>query len=172
MFGHDRLLRNFQKSMKGMVPGNIAYDFFNLELTDWVRVSRLPIEYYDARVLTFIRNHIGVTVKVDKNTMSKERGKYVRLCVQVDLTKPLLAMFAVTKSLYKIEYEGLHLLCLSYGCFGHFKEGCVDQVDHISKDVVMGRNNVLVDGGATTLIHGDKKDGPWTIMHKAISTRK
>lgn len=137
-----------------------------------MRVSRLPIEYYDARVLTFIRNHIGVTIKVGKNTMSKERGKYVRLCVQVDLTKPLLAMFVVTKSLYKIEYEGLHLLCLSYGCFGHFKEGCVDQVDHISKYVVMGRNNVLVDGGATTLIHGDKKDGPCTIVHKAIRIRK
>jgi hypothetical protein len=31
-----------------------------------VRIPDLPIEYYDAKVLTFIGNRIGKTVKVDK----------------------------------------------------------------------------------------------------------
>lgn len=39
-----------------------------------VCVSGLPIEYYNARVHTFIGNRIG-------KTLSRERGKYVRLCV-------------------------------------------------------------------------------------------
>lgn len=47
----------------------------------WVRIARLPIEYYDTKILSFIWNKIGKTVKVDKNTLSHERGKYARLCV-------------------------------------------------------------------------------------------
>jgi hypothetical protein len=34
-------------------------------------------------------------VKVDKNTLSHERAKYARFCVQVNLAKPLLAMFTI-----------------------------------------------------------------------------
>lgn len=69
-------------------------------------------------------DHFGKAVWVDKNTLSQERGKYVRLCVEVDLTKPLLAMFELNERRYKIEYEGLHLLCLTCGRFGHYMEGC------------------------------------------------
>lgn len=80
----------------------------------WVHVSGFPIEYYDARV-------------VDKNTLSKERVKYVRLCMQVDLRKSLFVIFTIKGSIYKIEYEGLHLLCLICGCFGHYKNGCKNE---------------------------------------------
>jgi hypothetical protein len=50
----------------------------------WVRISGLPIEYYDSRVLKNIGNKIGSTVKVDKNTLMQEKGKYARLCVEVN----------------------------------------------------------------------------------------
>lgn len=63
----------------------------------------------------YIGNMIGKTVKVDKNTLTKERGKYARLCIQVNLLKPLLSMFLIKGRHYKIEYERLHLLCLSCG---------------------------------------------------------
>lgn len=82
--------------------------------------------YYDARVTTLIRNRIGALIKVDRNSLSRERGKYARLCVQVDLTKLLLAMIAIKGRPYKIEYEGLQLLCLSCGSFGHNKYECAD----------------------------------------------
>ncbi|PNX57927.1 hypothetical protein L195_g058937, partial [Trifolium pratense] len=81
----------------------------------WVRFSGLPIEYYDSRILHFIGNRIGKTVKVDKKTLLQERGKFARLCVEVDLSKPLLAMFELKGRHYTVEYEGLHLLCLSCG---------------------------------------------------------
>lgn len=69
------------------------------------------------RIPTFIGNRIGAIVKMDINTLSMERGKYVRLCVQVSLTK--LEMFAIKGRHYKIEYEGSHILYLSYGRFGY-----------------------------------------------------
>ncbi|KAI5439723.1 hypothetical protein KIW84_025193 [Lathyrus oleraceus] len=47
------------------------------ELVVWVRISSLSIEYYDNRVLSYIADYIGKTIKVDKNTLSREIGKYV-----------------------------------------------------------------------------------------------
>jgi hypothetical protein len=90
----------------------------------WVRIASLPIEYYDAKVLRSIGNRVGRTVKVDKTTLNQERGKYARICVEVDLTKPLLAMFTIKGSKYNVAYEGLHLLCTTCGRFGHYKKGC------------------------------------------------
>ncbi|KAI5414056.1 hypothetical protein KIW84_058267 [Lathyrus oleraceus] len=43
-------------------------------VADWVRIYDLPVEYYDARVMTFIENRIGKMVKVDKNTLMQEHG--------------------------------------------------------------------------------------------------
>lgn len=54
--------------------------------------------------LAFTGNRIGKIVKIDKNTLPRESGKYARLCVEVDLMKPFWLY-------YKIEYEGLLLLC-------------------------------------------------------------
>ncbi|XP_058767374.1 uncharacterized protein LOC131641072 [Vicia villosa] len=45
----------------------------------WIRISGLPIEYYDPKVLSFIGDRVGKAVKVDKNTLKQERGKYARI---------------------------------------------------------------------------------------------
>lgn len=72
-------------------------------VVDWVRIYDLPIEYYDARMMTFIGNRIGKMVKVDKNTLMQEHGKYDRLCVEVNLTKLLLAMFTIKGRKYNVD---------------------------------------------------------------------
>ena len=93
-----------------------------------VRFSKLPIEYYDAKLLQVIGDRIGRPLHVDRNTLTQERGKHARLCVEVDLTKPLLALFEINNRCYKIEYERLHFLCLTRCRFGHYMEGCLDKV--------------------------------------------
>jgi hypothetical protein len=104
-------------------PGSATID----KTAVWVRIPDLPIEYYDAKVLHFIGNRIGKTVKVDKNTLFQERGKYASICVEVELNKPLLAMFELKDRIYKIEYEGLHMLCFTCGRFGQYVEGCPEK---------------------------------------------
>lgn len=79
----------------------------------WIRILGLPIEYYDPKLLHVIGYLARHTIKVDKNILQKERGKYARICVEVNISKMLLAMFSIKESIYKIEYEGLHMLCLS-----------------------------------------------------------
>ncbi|KAI5446277.1 hypothetical protein KIW84_014208 [Lathyrus oleraceus] len=110
------------------------------QVTVCVRVSKLPIEYYDMRVPTFIGNRIGAIVKMDINTLSRERGKYVRLCVQVSLTK--LEMFAIKGRHYKIEYEGFK--------GNHAAEGL----------------QKLLDDGSEHVANVVKKDGPWITVQK------
>ncbi|XP_058775708.1 uncharacterized protein LOC131649978 [Vicia villosa] len=94
------------------------------EVAVWVRISSLPVEYYDTRALFVFGYRIGHTVKVDKRTIKQERGKYVRICVTINLAKPLLAMLRIQGSIYKIEYEGLPLLCLVCERYGNYKENC------------------------------------------------
>ena len=56
----------------------------------WVRLPELPIEFYDKIVLKEIGNAIGPMLRIDYYTASGTRGSFVRLCIQVDLDKPLI----------------------------------------------------------------------------------
>jgi hypothetical protein len=133
----------------------------------WVRFSGLPIEYYDPRILHFIGNRIGTTVKVDKNTLLQERGKYARLCVEVDLSKPLLAMFELKGRHYKVEYEGLHLLCLKCGRYDHLSAVCPEKLK-TTDGSTGGGTNIGIGGETTEQI----VEGPWTVVHKPRRARK
>ncbi|MCH88334.1 hypothetical protein A2U01_0009218, partial [Trifolium medium] len=135
----------------------------------WVRFSGLPIEYYDNKMLHFIGNRIGRTVKVDRTTQSQARGKYARLCVEVDLTKPLLAMFQIKDRYYKVEYEGLHMLCLACGTFGHYKEGCVAKVNNTVWNGEQATENARKGGPANTT---SVQEGPWKVVQKTRRPRK
>jgi hypothetical protein len=141
------------------------------EVAVWVRISGLPIEYYDAKVLNFIGNRVGKTVKVDKNTLTHERGKYARLCVQVDLSKPVLGMFTIKGRKYNIEYEGLHMLCLTCGKFGHYKEGCQDR-GISTADQREGGVQMKSNGRQGQDLAGANLDGPWRVVQKQRRGRK
>jgi hypothetical protein len=112
-------------------------------------------------------------MKVDKNTLTQERGKYARLCVEVDLTKPLLAMFTIKERKYNVEYEGLHLLCTTCGKFGHYKEGCPDKMKQPEQRAVDGDG---INGGLETVggrvLAGNNMDGPWVVVQKQKKMRK
>lgn len=55
----------------------------------WVCFPILPVEYYTENWLRRARDQIGRTIKVDDTTIYAMRGKFARVCVEVDLTKPL-----------------------------------------------------------------------------------
>ncbi|KAI5437723.1 hypothetical protein KIW84_023730 [Lathyrus oleraceus] len=104
------------------------------KVADLIRFSGLPSEHYDAKVLTSIDNIIGRVVKVEKNIILQERGKYMRLCVEVNLSKALLVLFTIRDIVYKVEYEWLHLLCINYEKFGHYMEGCGEKATHVANE--------------------------------------
>lgn len=61
------------------------------------------------------------------------RGKFARLCVEVDITKPLLAKFWLKRKVRRIEYEGVHLICFICRTYGHNAELCTQSQQESDK---------------------------------------
>ncbi|CAN1164763.1 hypothetical protein LINPERHAP2_LOCUS25761 [Linum perenne] len=57
----------------------------------WVRLPGIPIENFDAVVLRIIGDRLRRTVRVDNTTLFGSRGNYARICIEVDLLKPLVS---------------------------------------------------------------------------------
>ncbi|EOY22292.1 Uncharacterized protein TCM_014510 [Theobroma cacao] len=91
----------------------------------WVCLPGMPLEYYDREILDKIGDRIGKSVKIDRTTSSQSKGKFARLCVEIDLKKPLIPKIFIGGRWQKIEYEGLKMLCFHCEKFGHSEEGCV-----------------------------------------------
>lgn len=90
----------------------------------WVRFPGLPMEYYDNEFLFRIGEKIGRPIRIDSATSLTTRGKFARLCVEVDITKPLLAKFWLRRRVRRIEYEGMHLVYFKCGIYGHGSDAC------------------------------------------------
>lgn len=67
---------------------------------------------------------VGRPIKVDKNTLRVERARFARVCIEVDLTQQVVGKVWLKGHWYKVEYEGLHLICASCGCYGHLARSC------------------------------------------------
>nr|POF26960.1 uncharacterized protein CFP56_40733 [Quercus suber] len=72
----------------------------------WIRLNGLPIEYYHAEALHQIGKTIGNVLRVDTHTASETRGRFARLCVQVDVNKLLATAILIGKFEQSICYEG------------------------------------------------------------------
>ncbi|CAN1121622.1 hypothetical protein LINPERHAP1_LOCUS6180 [Linum perenne] len=91
----------------------------------WVRLPKLPFQYFNKLAVHRIGNFIGRTVRLDLATSEGSRCRYARVCVEVDLTKPLLGKYMIEDKVLKIEYESLENVCFDCGAYGHKKEDCI-----------------------------------------------
>ncbi|KAM2304045.1 hypothetical protein ACFXTH_023791 [Malus domestica] len=154
----------------------------------WVRIVGLHIEWFNPEAMKRIGDLIGTTLRVDAHTASQVRGKYARVCVELDLTKPLISNVKVENCWYAVEYEGLHLVCFNCGCYGHRREQCPSLIRKQSttldpdietnqpmdedsvQDQVMSSNVGKSDKSCTTEVGKDMKThdspliGPWSIV--------
>nr|XP_025703040.1 myb-like protein X [Arachis hypogaea] len=141
------------------------------KITAWIRLPGLPIEL----------------------------GKFARLCVEVDLTKPLLGVYMIKGKLYQIEYEGIHQLCFLCGRIDHEQKQCtlgkeidLERGQHIqvrdenhketSRQQAKGQNTRGMDAkeeearrkekDKETLQHTGNNFGPWMIVQKQRRSRR
>ena len=112
-----------------LVVRNWTPDFVSLE----AKISRtlvsvqflgLRMVYYDESVLLTLPEAIGVLIKVDLNTLNFARGKFARVCIEIDLTRPIIGKVWLDGHWYKVQYEGLHVICTSCGYYGHERREC------------------------------------------------
>lgn len=94
----------------------------------WVRFSKLYLEMLEEKTIANLGNMIGRIVKVGALSLAGTRGKFVRCCVEVDLSAPLLPSVTLSDEEQKVEYEGVHLICFKCGRYGHRVENCPEGV--------------------------------------------
>lgn len=75
-------------------------------------------------MLKQIGESIGKVLRIDTQTAMEARGRYERLCIQVDINKPLINIVLIGRFEQPVSYEAIHKLCFSYGRVGHMKEAC------------------------------------------------
>lgn len=90
----------------------------------WVRFPDLPAPLFEKKFLLNLGNVIGRAIKLDIHTVQRTRGKFAHMCVELDLSKPLVPEFDVEGQRISVVYESLGGLCNRCGCFGHSKENC------------------------------------------------
>lgn len=90
----------------------------------WIRLPRMPIQYYHKTVLRTIGKTSGRFLKFDYNTEAVQRGKFTRMAVQLDLRKSPISTISVDVRIQLVEYEDRPIVCYNCGIYGYTGEIC------------------------------------------------
>ncbi|KAJ4826250.1 hypothetical protein Tsubulata_031818 [Turnera subulata] len=69
-------------------------------------------------------NVVGSTMKIDSKTEKAQRGKFAKIAVAVDLTKPLKGVVRLDEEDIQVSYEGLPTICYICGRIDHSSLAC------------------------------------------------
>ncbi|CAN1164706.1 hypothetical protein LINPERHAP2_LOCUS25724 [Linum perenne] len=104
------------------------------KILTWVRLPKLPIHFFNPTAVNRIGNHIGRTVRMDLATAEGARARYARVCVEVDLSKPLLGKYQIGDRVFLVEYESLENICFHCGIYGHKDDSCPSMTSNAKAD--------------------------------------
>ena len=159
----------------------------------WIRLNGLPIEYYNSEALLHIGKAIGNVLRVDTHTANEARGRFARLCVQIDVDKPLVTAVLIGRFEQSVCYEGIQKLCFSCGRLGHRKETCPYTVRpaspakegttvnddegrtcdmHVPHGPAEGMENSRVVHGNVAEAVQESTNGPWTVVARRRNVPK
>ncbi|KAI9113085.1 hypothetical protein K1719_015610 [Acacia pycnantha] len=127
VYGHYLTVQPWTPSFK-------PHDHVINQVIGWIRLPKLPARYYHKSVIRSIGSVFGEVIRVDYNTDSGECGKFARIAVCIDLTKPLTSKILVDGELIFVEYEGLPSICFSCGKYGHLQGSCPAKMVPASDD--------------------------------------
>ncbi|RYR24150.1 hypothetical protein Ahy_B02g057652 [Arachis hypogaea] len=105
-------------------PFFLSYEQAVRKIAVWIRIPNLSIELYIYRFVWRVGSAIGAMLKIDKTTSIHSRGRFTRICVEIDLAKKFVPKISVMESILNVEYEGLQLIFFSCGLYGHRANQC------------------------------------------------
>lgn len=107
------------------------------------------------------------------------RAQYARVCVQVDLNKPLVTQFKIGKHAQKVRYEGVSALCFTCGCVGHRQTKCrmlegivpkltAAQIEQSTRGIPTDQSlqGILASVVAHVSVHEEEGYGEWVYAKK------
>lgn len=131
----------------------------------WVRLSNIPVNFYHKAIMMGIARGLGKPLKVDLTTLNIERARFARICVEVNLSKPLKGTVVINGDRYYVAYEGLNNICSLCGIYGHLVHTCLrgEQVKKVMPTQRISREEILVsnpvDPEFTTVRRTGRKAG-------------
>ncbi|CAN1162795.1 hypothetical protein LINPERHAP2_LOCUS24677 [Linum perenne] len=114
--------------------------------------------------VTRIGNCIGKTVRLDLATSEGARAKYARVCVEVDLSKPLLGKYMIDNRTFLVEYESLQNICTSCGFYGHKADGC-------KPTLVPNSDGAQFEESSTNVEPIEEAVGDWMVVNRRAKGR-
>ncbi|CAI0414109.1 unnamed protein product [Linum tenue] len=110
-------------------------DKIHKSVTAWVQLPELPVHFYHREVLFALGNLIGRTVKLDYHTEMLERGKFARIAVELDMSKPLPTRIRLDGFWQQVLYENIPQICFDCGRIGHTEETCPTKLKSASAEL-------------------------------------
>ncbi|KAK3184852.1 hypothetical protein Dsin_032138 [Dipteronia sinensis] len=101
---------------------------------------------------------LGTMCKVDPITETQARGRYARICVEIDISKPLLGSLTIDDRTVRVEYESLGLICFKCGRYGHSKDSCREGVVEQKVEDPSESDGITQDEKEKNLF------GPWMLV--------
>ncbi|KAJ1397580.1 Zinc finger, CCHC-type [Sesbania bispinosa] len=171
-------------------------DYNVKKIAVWVLIPHLPAELYNPHFLWRAGSQLGTMLKIDETTSIHTCSQFARICIEVDLRYQLIPYFNALGRTFKVEYEGLHMICLECGKYGHKMDSCPDKIKslevknqdsvvHITKaqevknfvqDSNGGRQEINVNPSITDVQEKDSSQqsleeqaifGPWMLVKKS-----
>ena len=90
----------------------------------WIKLNEFPIELYETELLREIGESIGKVLRINSHIAMEARDRYARLCIQIDINKPLANSILIGRFKQVVTYEGIHKLCFSCGRIRHKVKAC------------------------------------------------
>lgn len=107
----------------------------------WVRVARLPWEFWEYVTLVNLLKPVGEVIKVDQTTLLRLNGKFDRVCDNIDVIEPLPGSLVISfkgKSMkVPLIYEGLYEVCALCGSESHQIEACLNLLANSKVEIVV-----------------------------------
>ena len=64
---------------------------------------------------------------------TESRGRFARLCIQVDFNEPIVKLLKMGGIDQLVQYEGINSLCFTCGRVGHKEENCHYKINFLAK---------------------------------------
>jgi len=90
----------------------------------WICIPSLNLVFYDENLLMAMTLTISKPIKVDMHTNNVDRGGFARVCVEIELKKPVVGRVWIKYHWYNVEYKELHIIYRKCGCYGHHGKEC------------------------------------------------
>lgn len=104
----------------------------------WVKNFNLPLQYFNESALVRMGSVLDTILRICPNMCNLSQQIYARMCIEIDVSKPLMESFFVGTSqeshwMVYLECKGNNAYCTHCGLLGHMVGLCWKKYPHLEK---------------------------------------